>query len=169
MCSRVVMCNIDPKTERPGERVFERDLRKYAAKHRGELVVAVLTIIRAYLVAGCPDQSISPFRLFTDWSKWIRSPLVWLGMNDPYESTRCITDNDPIRAELGILFASWHEAMRHLPMESITIKRLIEIVKNSDRQSQTEVIEDFYNVLLDFAPDGKGGIDARAFGNKIRQ
>ncbi len=168
MCARVVVCNIDPQTECPGERSFDRDLRKYAANHRGELVVAILTIVRAYLVAGCPNQNLPPFRLFTDWTRWIRSPLVWLGMSDPYESTRSITDNDPIRTELGILFAAWYEAMRPLPMESITIKQLIEIVQDPKRR-EDETIQNLYSVLLDFSPDGRGGIDPRVFGNKVRQ
>jgi hypothetical protein len=169
MCSRVVICSIDPQTERPGERIFDRDLRKYAAEYRGALVAAVLTIIRAYIVAGCPDQSISPFRLFSEWTRWIRSPLVWLGMDDPYESTRLVTDNDPARAELGTLFAAWHAVVKPLATYSITINRLIEIATNPGERPKNEDVDALYGILRTFAPDKGSGIDARVFGNKIRQ
>ena len=169
MCSRVVICSIDPQTERPGERIFDRDLRKYAAEYRGALVAAVLTIIRAYIVAGCPDQSISPFRLFSEWTRWIRSPLVWLGMDDPYESTRLVTDNDPARAELGTLFAAWHAVVKPLATYSITINRLIEIATNPGERPKNEDVDALYGILRTFARDKGSGIDARVFGNKIRQ
>ena len=70
-----MVCTIDAKTERPGERVFERDLGEYATQHRGELVAAILTVIRAFIVAGCPDQNLPLFRQYTAWTKLIRAPL----------------------------------------------------------------------------------------------
>lgn len=165
MCSRVVMCHIDPQTERPGERIFDRELREYTAKHRGELVTAVLTIIRAYIVAGCPDQNISPFRLFSDWTKWIRSPLVWLGMKDPYESTRDVTDNDPVREELSALFSAWYK----IPTESSSIKQLLEVVNSKEKRDQNEDIQALYDTLIEFTPDGKGGISSERLGKRLRQ
>lgn len=165
MCSRVVMCHIDPQTEQPGERVFDRDLKEYVAKNRGKLVAAVLTIIRAYIVAGCPDQGISPFRLFLDWSKRIRSPLVWLGMQDPYESTRLMTDNDPVRTELGTLFSTWHQ----IPAESCSVKQLLEMANNLNKREQNEDIQALYDQLIEFALDGKGGISSERLGKRLRQ
>jgi phage/plasmid primase-like uncharacterized protein len=165
MCSRVAMCNIDPGVESPGERIFDRDLRKYTAEHRGELVAAILTIIRAYIVAGCPDQKILPFRLFSEWSRWIRSPLVWLGMKDPYESTKHVTDIDPVRNELATLFAAWSK----LPSLSFSVKQLLNIVTNPTRRDEDDNIQDLYEILLDFSSDGKGGISPSKLGNKLRQ
>ena len=57
----VVCCRIDPGVERPEERHFKRDLRKHIPEHRGRLVAAVLTILRAYYVAGRPKQDLKEF------------------------------------------------------------------------------------------------------------
>ena|SRR5664279_2683437 len=40
----------------------------------------------AYREAGCPRlDELFPFASYGDWSKWVRGPLVWLGMADPYD------------------------------------------------------------------------------------
>ncbi|MBS0655361.1 MAG: hypothetical protein JSR46_06280, partial [Verrucomicrobia bacterium] len=61
LSTRTMMCKLDPKVERPEEREFDVDLRKYARQNRGKLVQAGLTILRAYHVAGCPKQEIKQF------------------------------------------------------------------------------------------------------------
>ena len=80
---RVVPCFLDAKEERPEERKFERNLYVYVPANRGRLVRAALTILRAYVVAGRPDQKLSSFGNFEEWSGLVRSALVWLGEADP--------------------------------------------------------------------------------------
>ncbi len=104
--TRVLICDLDPKCERPEERKFDINLHHYIAQHRGELVVAGLTILRAYHVAQRPDQQLPVFGRFEEWSDWVRSALVWLGLADPCETRRRAEETDPVRAELtGLLVA----------------------------------------------------------------
>ena len=79
---RSVVCRLDPKVERPELRQFAYDPIADAKDNRGELVVAVLTILRAYHVAGRPNR---PPRLqsFEIWSDTVRGALMWLGAGDP--------------------------------------------------------------------------------------
>jgi hypothetical protein len=78
LATRVLICRIDPKCERPEEREFERqNLRAHVLENRGQLVRAALTVLRAYVVAGWPPQEVKPFGRFEEWSDLIRSALVW--------------------------------------------------------------------------------------------
>lgn len=89
--ARVLMCRIDPAVENPEEREFNYDILAEAHEPRPELVAAALTIMRAYVVAGCPRLGIKPYGRFEAWSDMVRAPLVWLGCADPCD-TRVHTD-----------------------------------------------------------------------------
>jgi len=153
--TRIVLCSLDPKCEHPEERNFEIDPYKYIPMNRGELVKAALTILRAYHVAGRPTQKIKPFGRFEEWSELVRSSLIWLGVEDPCKSRKEIENNDPIRLSLGNLLVAWFNVFDNMSVKSR------DIVK---RAAENEML---HEALLDFAPDGKGGINVRVFGNKL--
>ncbi len=75
---RTVRCRINANMEPPEDRVFDFDPVEKAKARRADLVVAALTILRAYHVAGQPDE---PNRLgsFEAWSDLVRGSLIWLG------------------------------------------------------------------------------------------
>ncbi len=154
--TRAILCRLDPQCEKPEERSFEVDLKKYIPENRGELVQAALTILRAYHFAGRPKQKIPQFGRFEDWSDWVRSALVWVGAVDPCASRKEIENADPVRVALGSLLASWFAAIGDL---SFTVKALIEKAKD-----HPELLE----ILKEIAPDNRGnGINSRSLGNKI--
>ena len=51
---RGLRCVIDPQVDQPEKRKFPYDPVEQARRYRGELVVALLTLWRAYFLAGCP-------------------------------------------------------------------------------------------------------------------
>ncbi|MBM3495189.1 MAG: hypothetical protein FJX72_12840 [Armatimonadetes bacterium] len=104
--TRVVVCDLDPRCERPEERKFDVNLHKHVPEHRGELVVAGLTVLRAFHVAGRPDMGLPVFGRFEEWSDWVRSALVWLGMPDPCATRRRIEDTDPVRLQIAALLVA---------------------------------------------------------------
>ncbi|HEX2998835.1 MAG TPA: hypothetical protein VHR86_01155, partial [Armatimonadota bacterium] len=54
---RALVSRIDAQMERPDARSFEiPDLKRHVAEHRHELLAACLTMVRAYIVAGCPPH-----------------------------------------------------------------------------------------------------------------
>ena len=107
MMTRAVVSTIDPQRERPEEREFDVDLRKYIIANRPRLVQRSLTILRAYVVAGRPKQPIKPFGRFEEWSDLVRSALVWLGEADPCETRERIETNDPERLGLEQVLNAW--------------------------------------------------------------
>ena len=81
-------------------------MHHYIPAHRADLVVAGLTVLRAYHVAGRPDMDLTVFGRFEEWSDWVRSSLVWLGHSDPCITRSRVEANDPVRAELTTLLSA---------------------------------------------------------------
>jgi hypothetical protein len=108
VCSRVVPCRLDARVERPDEREFDFDVHAEAAANRPELLVAALTALRAYHVAGRPGK-LKPMGGFEDWG-WIRGTLVWLGYEDPAETREVVIGTDPQREGLVQVMDLWARA-----------------------------------------------------------
>jgi putative DNA primase/helicase len=124
LTSRVLLCRIDPKCERPDEREFEiDDLRSYVRLARGELVRAALTVLRAYVVAGLPAQDAKPFGRFEEWSAIVRKALLWLDVDDPCMTQEIIRRDDPVRAGLAQVLAAWEAAIGFVPVTTAEVIR----------------------------------------------
>jgi putative DNA primase/helicase len=103
---RVVRGSLDADMEHPELRQFRGDPVKTVLAARGHYIAAILTIVRAYMVAGYPDL-LPPLASFDDWSRLIRSPLVWLGFTDPLKTIEAARADDPSRANMRAVVAAW--------------------------------------------------------------
>lgn len=109
---RALVCRLDARVERPEERQFTiRNLKGYILEHRRELVTAALTILRAYVVAGRPEQSLKPWSGFDEWSRTIRAPLAWLEMADPCAGRQHVIEDDPDREQASALLSAWRSVV----------------------------------------------------------
>jgi hypothetical protein len=162
--TRSLLCKLDPQVERPEERPFDLDLRKYIPQNRSRLVVAGLTILRAYYSAEKPTQDIKPFGRFEEWGDWIRSAIVWIGMADPCESRKDIENSDPIRILLGSLFIAWHEIFKE---RAVKVKELVAQTNPVASITLTESDETLREALLELAGDSKGIINQRSLAKKL--
>ena len=106
MVRRGLVCDLEALEERPELRLFQRDALALARADRAKYVAAALTITRAYLAAGAP-QVCGPFGSYTDWSRMVRSPLVWLGEPDPILSIDKTREEDPELTYMRQLFELW--------------------------------------------------------------
>jgi hypothetical protein len=113
---RTLICRMDPEVERPEDRVFDRELEPYVLAHRAELAVAILTIVRAYQVAGA-RVAISPYGSFEGWSRTVREPLVWLGQADPLATRGTIKRRDPDLDSMHAILTAWHAAWGERPLK----------------------------------------------------
>jgi hypothetical protein len=98
--------------ERPEERTgFQRpELLGFIRENRPRLLVAALTIVRAFFVAGRPTQGIVPWGSFGAWGGVIRESLVWVGLPDPALTRRELSDASDRSAEiLARLIEGWSE------------------------------------------------------------
>lgn len=156
---RALLCSLDPGMERPELRAFQGEPLELVFADRGRYVAAALTISRAYIVAGCPGQ-LRPLASFEEWSRLVRSALVWLGYADPVETIANARASDPIVTSLHAVLASWYAAVGSSPRTTGAIK---------DAAFERDPLNNIINgalqeALLEVADDKRGGIDTRRLG-----
>jgi hypothetical protein len=112
---RVMLIRLDPRVEQPDRLVYARDPLDYVHEHRGRLISAALTVVRAYLAAGCPvikdarGHDTAPYGSFTMWNNWVRRPLLWLGMPDPLAPAQSLRGEDPDLVATRVLLSALNE------------------------------------------------------------
>lgn len=169
-CLRVYLV---PGVERPEQRTGFRheDLLGWIRQHRGRLVGAVLTLLRAYWAAGQPRQALAPFGGFGAWSRAIRSPLVWLGCVDPCVTTAEVRYYSDSSAEAHrTLVLSWYSAYSnaHKTVREILDAMAFEVFGGSSGSSDSD-IDQMRQALIELCGDNRGEINARRVGWKLRQ
>lgn len=105
LARRSIVIRLDANTDRLRERTFRvTDLRGHIATARPTLLLAALTIVRAYVVAGRPSHAV-PMPSFERWSGLVRNPLLWLGMADPVATQADETDDEaaPLAEAFGLM------------------------------------------------------------------
>ncbi len=81
---RVQPCRIAHPDEFPEDKTqFKYRLPDWAHENRDRLLAAALTVLKAYVAAGRPNQTLSPWGSFGGWSSLVRSAVVWAGLEDP--------------------------------------------------------------------------------------
>jgi putative DNA primase/helicase len=108
---RTIIGSLDAECERPELRKFKsEDPIKTAKRERPRFVHAALTILRAFRVAGQPQQT-EPLGSFEVWSQWVRDALVWLGEGDPCLTMERARTEDPKLAALAAVMRHWQPAL----------------------------------------------------------
>jgi hypothetical protein len=157
---RVLPIALDPKMERPEERTgfLHPDLPAWVKSERPRLTIAALTIVKAYFVAGCPSQGLTPFGSFEPWSDLIRQALVWAGEADPCEGRKDIeATSNPEFEDLAVLLHAWHACY---DTTAATLKQAVQDIGLYATQGQGEPgnkWNDLYDALraFDERSDGK--------------
>ena len=118
-CRRVLVARIDPQDERPYGRRFAFDPEQTVRGQRVRLVVAALTIIRAWVAAGRPRLAAGSMASFEQWDELVRQPVLWVaseaarrdaalpGFVDPADAIVRAFANDPETAKLAAMLATW--------------------------------------------------------------
>jgi len=109
---RTLHIRLRSREERPEERTgFQRpELLGFIRENRPRLLVAALTIVRAFFVAGRPTQGVVPWGSFGAWGRVIRESIVWIGLPDPALTRRELSDASDRNAEiLARLIEGWSE------------------------------------------------------------
>lgn len=148
MHRRIIAARIEPG-ENPEERKFKRpNLLQWVENDRPRLVVAGLTILRAYEAAGRPKVPMSEYGSYEEWSARVRAPLMWLGEADPVATRARFKASEPEREALAKVFDVLH---------TIHGKEWFKAnVALSDAMSSDD--------LSDALHDADVGIDARSIG-----
>ncbi len=173
LSTRAIPCDLDPRVERPEERVFTRDLYQYVPANRGALVAGGLTILRAYIAAGRPPQGAPRFGRFEDWDTLVRSALLWLGVGDPCAGRSRIEAQDPTRQGLVQVLTAWKEALPGRASTVAEARRRAEGgslpadfsgVGTGDPKLLSGVADRLKEALVAVAADRSGEINSRILG-----
>ena len=145
---RCLLGSLDAGVERPELRNFNIDIIEETHARRGELVVAALTILRAWHVGQQVGESVQavPYGGFADWSRRVREPLIWLGEADPCETVAKVRENDPQRDWLMTVVMQWKANL--VLDQTYTVQNVIERAIN---------VPSFYNALFAVAASRTGG------------
>lgn len=68
-------------------------MKAHARRHRGELLAAGLTVLRAYHLAGRPRAKLTPWGSFEGWSDLVRQAVVFAGQPDPADTRAALREN----------------------------------------------------------------------------
>ncbi|MEI5685453.1 hypothetical protein [Sphingomonas kyungheensis] len=159
MTRRTLLCSLDPNMERPELRTFQASPFDEVLRNRGKYVAAALTIARAYVAAGFPGL-LPSLASFEDWSRFVRSPLVWLGRADPVETMDKARAEDPVIATLSGVLTAWHGAVGSSPRTTGEIKEAAEL-RDTYNGNINGILRE---ALAEVADDKRGGIDAKRLG-----
>ena len=154
MAPRVLFARMKSDLEDPRSRTgfAHDDLLPWILAHRGALVAAALTVLRAYCAAGRPKvEGCARWGSFESWSNLIPPAIVWAGGSDPMSAR--IRDATKVNEEL-----------RHL----VTVMRGIrgmhrQLARTRAGLSAKEIIEALYRPENLHAPhlnDLRGALEA---------
>jgi putative DNA primase/helicase len=142
MCRRILVCGIDPECEHPERRPFDFDPLERVKQNRGKYVMAALTILRAYsferecmklraMFGEVVEAAADPLGSYTEWSRWVRDALLWLGEADPVLTIDASKGLDPVVECMATIFHHWAEIIGE--GVRITVKDAIEAATDADK------------------------------------
>lgn len=120
---RTIVCSLDANMEAPWTREFKQDPFAMVLADRGKYIAAILTMARAYIVAGRPGK-LKPLASYPGWSDIVRSALVWLDKADPVATMAASAVEDEPRQQRAAVFRAW--ATEYVPNASVSTADLIE-------------------------------------------
>ena len=131
---------------------------------RPRLVVAAITILRAFIHCDEPQPQLCNFGSFEEWSDLIRSALVWLDMPDPVESQRQLRDAAEPERELRVeVLAAWYALFGSEPK---SIQEALKTTEPSQAGPPKEETAKKAKRLKEALESATGGIlNARTIGN----
>jgi hypothetical protein len=142
MTRRVLTITLDPACETPATRRFKGDPLGQVQRQRALYVSYALTIVRAYVQAGYPAQSLQPLNSYGQWTQLVRSALVWLGIEDPATAIFESMNDDPDTETLGRILAVWYAKYQDRPIPLRMVMSFDSIDRNTElRELLTEVGE----------------------------
>lgn len=128
MPRRVLVCRIDPNTDKPFARSFNLNPYTYCLENRQRMLTAALTLIRSYLTFDCQTQVHGQLASFEDWDKWVRRTVIYAnelkpGMfGDVMDVVQTNQATDPEQEALSSLLLCWEE---EFGTQAITVSELI--------------------------------------------
>ena len=174
LARRTLMVELDAGMERPELRNFNLRPDGMLRADRGAYIAAILTAIRAFLLALSRGdaKSISPSAgSFNDWSDYARSMLVWYGFRDPIEAMAIAQVEDPEKAARASVFKGLFELFQQ---GAFTVGKIIERIHAAEydaleeRPTETAACQSLRDNLKGLLPKGERCLTPQTLGTLFR-
>ena len=159
---------IESPLERPDRRgdLTIPDLPEYVREHRGELVAAALTILRAHAEAGWTVGEWTPLGSYTAWDRVVRGAVWFATEGDCCTTQDQFVSEDPERLERSALAEGWLE----LPggNTGLTAGEALELVREDEKQARgNRKYETLRTIFLEWGSKGELA-STRTIGNRLK-
>jgi hypothetical protein len=159
LARRSLLCSLDAGCERPELRAFDVDALETVRANRGQLVVAGLTVLRAWQTQQEWKVKVPPLGSFEEWSRRIRDVLLWLGQADPCTTSAGVYERDWGREAFVAVVTQWQENLGLA--QSYTTQQVIE---------RAIGVPDFYSALMMVAATrSSGSVSSERLGRWLKQ
>ena len=110
MPRRCYWVRMDAKCAKPFKRIGfkHKRLKEHVLRHRGELLAALLTLARAWFVAGKPESSVTPVGSYEEWSVMIGGILEHAGIKG------FLANSDQLYEQADIESIQWEAFLKTL-------------------------------------------------------
>ncbi|MFB6352348.1 MAG: hypothetical protein ABEK29_11320, partial [Bradymonadaceae bacterium] len=158
MRRRTILCRIETNLEHPEERddfKYPR-IQQHIRDHRETYLKAALTLLRAWHVAGEPDQGLVSWGSFEEWSRIVRNAIVYAGGADPYEAREGLMEADRQTTMLETVLEQWPNGLE------VTSSEIAEAIDTSSREDHGLPPK-----LIDALDELLGTTNATSIGTKL--
>jgi len=162
MPRRSYSIRLDANYERPWEResFHIKGLEQYVQAHRGDLLSAALTIIRAWYTNGKPQSNVPMLGSFEEWASDVGGVLEFAGISGflgNLEKTQVVQDDDT--QQWSAFFAAWWDRFGSQEVAADNLCRLILPRKDIFTESPDEpLLEALPEPLLVNKDRGEGSL-----------
>jgi hypothetical protein len=168
LVNRTLRCYIDAHMERPEQRTFKIDFKAWLIENRTKLVIAILTILRAYHVAKeKPKLNVKPWGGFEDWMANVCEPLMWAGEADSTLTRDTLVEEDPDKDD-GIELLAQLSAFQASDKDKDGFS-VPEVVKAANEKLKGAHVHHELHDALVAATNAKDTISADAFGGWLKK
>lgn len=155
MLRRVLKCRLDTQLQDPTTRNFTFNPIEYIKQNRYNLVIAGLTIIKAYFESEFYQNNLyknkGQLASFEQWDKLVRQPILWLSetidnnkFQDPINSIKQSMKSDPDSQTWSLILLEL-EQINELKERWLEAKEIFQIILNSS--NHLIIIELFQDLL----------------------
>lgn len=168
LCRRCLHIRLDSPEEFPERREGFRHPRllEWIEEHRPRLAAAGLTLLRAFCVAGRPDQGLPAWGSFESWSALVRNAIVWAGQPDPGETREVLqTQADRDHEILDRLLTGWQGAVQFFG-RPIAVS---EVLSKLEEEGTHPELESLRATFLDLCSSPGRLPSSRQLGNRLQR
>ncbi len=162
---RVLPIRLVPTVENPEERTgFKHpNLLAWVRQNRPQLAVAALTMLRAYVVAGRPEQPGGTWGSYEEWSELIRGSIVWAGLADPLPTRLTAKADDASGAIVRGLIGGLIELDEH--GDGLTVREMVTMLNDPNNAERFPAMREVVSEVA----TSRGAIDQRRLGYAFRK